>query len=164
MPWLEDMPVGAIRELGAVTFTKEDIIRFAKAWDPQRFHVDEEAARKSHFGRLCASGWHTSSACMRLVVDWHLRHDEEMRARGETPPVMGPSPGFRDMKWPRPVFAGDTITYTAEIVETRPSASRPGWGIARQRIRGVNQNGDLVMEFQSAAFAPSRGGAPKPGA
>jgi acyl dehydratase len=156
MPWFEDTEIGGVRELGSVAFSQESIVAFAKAYDPQPFHIDPEAAKASQFGGLCASGWHTAAACMRLVVDWHRREREAEIARGETPAIMGPSPGFRDLKWLRPVYPGDTISYSTEIVGKRLSASRPGWGITTHRLSGKNQRSEPVIEFTSTAFTPCR--------
>jgi acyl dehydratase len=156
MPYFDDARVGAIRELGSVHFSAEAIIAFARDYDPQYFHIDAEAAKKSQFGGLCASGWHTASACMRLVVVWFQSEIAADVARGESPGVVGPSPGFRDLKWPRPVFAGDTVTYRSELIDKRVSKSRPGWGITINRLSGVNQNGDAVLSFVSTGFLPRR--------
>jgi len=156
MKFFEDTAVGDRREFGRHTFTVDEIKRFALAFDPQPFHVDEEAARRSHFGALCASGWHTTAACMRLIVDYHKRVAAEMTARGERPAKVGPSPGFRNLKWLKPVYAGDTVTFASEVIELRPSASRPQWGVVRMRTTGTNQKGERVYEVEAAAFIERR--------
>src|SRR5690606_6437275 len=123
--YFEDMQVGDRRELGAFTFTAEAIKAFARQFDPQPFHLDEAAGRASLFGGLAASGWHVGSVCMRLLVlEWQRQAEAALR-RGETVAQWGPSPGFRDLKWLRPVLAGDTVSYASEIVTKRESASRP---------------------------------------
>src|SRR5262245_49917793 len=156
MKFFEDIRLGDTREFGKHTFRSQDIKRFAKTFDPQPFHVDEEAARQSHFGALCASGWHTTAACMRLIVDHHKELAAAMLARGEQPAKIGPSPGFRNMKWLRPVYAGDTIAFSSEVIELRPLASRPQWGVVRMRTIGVNQKGERVYEVENAAFIERR--------
>jgi len=156
MKFFEDIQLGDTRDFGKHSFGAEDIKRFARTFDPQPFHVDEEAARRSHFGALCASGWHTTAACMRMIVDYHKRLAAEMLARGEQPAKIGPSPGFRNMRWLRPVYAGDTVAFSSEVIEMRPSASRPQWGVVRMRTIGVNQKGERVYEVENAAFIERR--------
>jgi acyl dehydratase len=151
-PYLEDLETGGTIELGTATFTPEAIVRFAKAYDPQLFHVDPEAARNSLFGGLCASGWHTAAAWMRLMVEHRRRSHAAALARGQRPALLGPSPGFRNLRWTRPVFAGDRIAYRTTLTEARPSASRPGWGIAFHRNSGVNQHGEEVFSFDGAVL------------
>lgn len=156
MPYFEDMKVGDVREFGSYTFTAENIISFAKRYDPQPFHLSEEAGKKSLFGGLCASGWHTGAACMRKIVDFNKQQIKEAVARGEKPVASGPSPGFKNLKWLKPVYAGDTVTYSSEIVDLRESGSRPEWGIMFAKIIGVNQKGERVYEFDSSAFIPRK--------
>ena len=157
MKFFEDMRVGEKYEVGRHTFTAENIKAFAVRFDPQLFHVDEEAARRSHFGALCASGWHTASVWMRLMIEYHLREDGKSRTRGELVATFGPSPGFRELKWIKPVYVGDTITYATEIVELRTSKSRPGWGLIAVRNTGHNQRGEPVISFVSTSFVQRRG-------
>jgi acyl dehydratase len=162
MKFFEDIAIGERAELGPHTFTVEDIKRFARKYDPQPFHVDEQAAARSHFGALCASGWHTASVWMRLLVEHQRREDEARRALGEAVASVGPSPGFRELKWLKPVYAGDTVTYATDIVDKRTSNSRPAWGLISLRNTGVNQKGEPVISFVSVAFVerrPSKGAA-----
>jgi acyl dehydratase len=156
MKFFEDIVVGERAELGSHTFTADDIKRFARRFDPQPFHVDEAAAARSHFGALVASGWHTASTWMRLMVEYQRREDDARRARGEPVAGLGPSPGFRDLKWLKPVYAGDTVTYATEVIETRTSNSRPQWGLMSIRNSGVNQKGEPVISFISVAFVQRR--------
>ncbi|MBX6425672.1 MAG: MaoC family dehydratase [Variibacter sp.] len=156
MTYLEDIRIGARREIGRHTFTAEEIKSFASRYDPQPFHLDEEAAARSHFGRLCASGWHTAAVCMRLLIEDRKRQVAAMQARGEPVAAWGPSPGFRDLKWLKPVYAGDTITFETEPVEARPSQSRPGWGVLTLRHTGTNQHGEIVYSILVSAFVPRR--------
>ena len=156
MKFFEDIRVGEVSDLGRHTFTAEDIKAFAARFDPQPFHLDEAAAARSHFGRLCASGWHTACVWMRLMIAYRRREDEELRARGEAVGRLGPSPGFRDLEWLKPVYVGDTVSYGTEVVEMRPLASRPGWGMIFVRNTGVNQRGEPVISFISSAFVERR--------
>ena len=156
MRFFEDLEVGQRRELGAFTFTAADIKRFAAQFDPQPFHLDEEEGGKSLFGGLAASGWHIGSVCMKLLVADNQRLADEARARGEEVAVGGPSPGFRELRWLRPVLAGDTISFSSEIESLRASASRPQWGILQARNTGTNQRGELVYSFLASAFVPRR--------
>ena len=156
MNFFEDIPVGEKREIGRHTFTAAEIKSFAARFDPQEFHLDEAAAARSHFGALVASGWHTAVVFMRLIVQYHQQSAAEKMARGEKFARIGPSPGFKNLKWVKPVYAGDTVSYANEVIEKRASGSRPGWGIVIARNTGTNQKGELVYEFQSAAFIEMR--------
>jgi len=156
MRFYEDMEVGVRRELGAYTFTADAIKKFAALYDPQRFHLDEEAGRNSLFGGLAASGWHVGSVCMKMLVADAQRQMKEALARGEKVAVWGPSPGFRDLRWIRPVIAGDTIAFSTAIESKRLSDSRPGWGILQAASRGVNQRGEEVYSIRATAFVPLR--------
>jgi acyl dehydratase len=142
--------------IGGHTFTADEIKAFARQFDPQPFHIDEAAAARSHFGALCASGWHTAAMWMRLRILHGRRDDAARAARGEPNATLGPSPGFRDLKWLKPVYAGDTIDYASEVVEKRVSNSRPGWGLIHVRNTGTNQKGELVLSFISTAFVERR--------
>ena len=157
MRFFEDMSVGERTELGSHTFTAEEIKAFARKFDPQRFHVDEEAAKASHFGALCASGWHTAAVYMRHFVEFERREADQLRARGETPARDGPSPGIRELRWLKPVYAGDTITFAREVQELRDATRQPGWGLMVACNTGTNQHGELVFSFIGAKFAERRG-------
>lgn len=152
----EDIVVGERTELGSYLFTAEDITNYARQFDPQRFHLSEEEAAKTHFGRLCASGWHTACVFMKLMIKERQETERAMRARGEPIARMGGSPGFKDLRWLKPVFAGDTISYVTQITDKRVSASRPEWGIFSFTNHGVNQHGDKVFEYSGSAFAERR--------
>jgi acyl dehydratase len=151
--WFEDLQVGTRTALGAETFTRESIIEFAQIYDPQPFHVDDEAARSSLFGRLAASGWHTASMWMKQFVDTRTKFENERGPSSEPAPRPGPSPGFTKLRWHRPVYAGDTISFASELVDKRVT-SRPGWGLVFSRNIGVNQDGVPVYEFTGSAFWP----------
>jgi acyl dehydratase len=156
MHFFEDLRVGQRRELGSFTFTAEAIKAFAARFDPQRFHLSEEEGRKSLFGGLAASGWHVGSACMKLLVADGELQAGEAAARGEKVAVWGPSPGFRELRWIRPVLAGDTISFASEIESLRESSSRPEWGILEARNSGTNQRGEAVYSMLAIAFVPRR--------
>jgi acyl dehydratase len=154
MRFFEDIEVGMRREVGSFTFTADAIKKFARQFDPQRFHLDEEQGRKSLFGGLTASGWHVASVCMKMLVADSQRQDSEATARGERIAVWGPSPGFRDLRWIKPVLAGDTISYASEVESVRTSEKRPEWGIVQARNTGTNQRGELVFSLLATAFVP----------
>jgi acyl dehydratase len=156
MNFFEDLEIGRRREIGSFTFTTENIKKFAAQFDPQRFHLDEEEGRKSLFGGLAASGWHVGSVCMKLLVANGQRRMQEAASRGEKIAVWGPSPGFRDLRWLKPVLAGDTITYATEVASKRLSEKRPEWGIVEARNTGTNQRGELAFSLLATAFVPRR--------
>jgi acyl dehydratase len=158
MRFFEDLEIGQRREIGSFTFTAEAIKRFAAQFDPQRFHLDEEEGRKSLFGGLAASGWHVGSVCMKLLVANGQRQIQEAVARGEKVAVWGPSPGFRDLRWLKPVLAGDTLAFATEVAAKRISEKRPEWGIVEARNTGTNQRGELAFSLLATAFVPRRGG------
>jgi acyl dehydratase len=133
--WFEDVSIGEGRELGTHRFTEEEIIAFARQFDPQPFHIDPEAARQSHFGGLVASGWHTVAIWMKCNIA--ARGPRE--AEGQ-----GPSPGFTDLRWPAPVRPGDVVRFRITPIER---LERPAWGIVRSRCEGTNQDGTLVLSF-----------------
>jgi acyl dehydratase len=132
--FLEDFAVGEVIELGSCSVTQEEIVEFARRYDPQPFHVDEEAAKASNFGGLIASGWHTASMFMRLFVDRVL-------AGGAT---LG-SPGIDEIRWPRPVRPGDVLTARVAVLDAVPSRSKPDRGHVRIRYEVHNQAGETVM-------------------
>ena len=156
MHFFEDIEIGQRREVGSFTFTADGIKKFAAQFDPQPFHLDEEEGRKSLFGGLAASGWHVASACMKLLVADGQRLAQEALARGEKIAIWGPSPGFRELRWLRPVLAGDTISYASEVYSLRGSEKRPEWGILQARNTGTNQRGELVFSVLATAFVPRR--------
>jgi acyl dehydratase len=155
MRWFEDVEVGETIELGSYHFSDAAIIEFARRFDPQPFHVDHVAARLSHFGGLCASGWHTAVVWMRLNVE----HGKRGAAAPGAAPVdaLGPSPGFQDLKWLKPVYAGDTIRYATQVTDKRALRSRSGWGLVTSRNEGWNQRGELAFSFTGHVFVRLRG-------
>jgi acyl dehydratase len=156
MRFFEDIEVGQRREVGSFTFTAEGIKTFAAQFDPQRFHLDEVEGRNSLFGGLAASGWHVAAVCMKLMVADGQRLAREAALRGEQVAVWGPSPGFRELRWLKPVLAGDTVSFASEVEQRRTSGSRPEWGILQIRNTGTNQRGEPAFSFLATAFVPRR--------
>lgn len=141
----ERIVVGETFECGAHAFTAEEIKRFATLYDPQPFHTDEAAAARTHFGALCASGWHTAGVMMRLLIDHFSGQIEAAKTRGEAAPHLGPLLGIDALKWLKPVYANDKIAFSSRFVAKRESASLPGWGIVSIESTGVNQRGEPVF-------------------
>lgn len=155
--FFEDVEIGTVTPLGHYAFTAANIVDFARRFDPQPFHLSEAAAAASPFRRLAASGWHTAAAWMRCFV----ADREAVLARARTAgiePRYGVSPGFRDLKWLRPVYAGDTIRFDTEALDKRISASRPGWGLVFSRSSGWNEAGKRVFAFSGSGFWGMREG------
>jgi len=148
----EEIVVGDTFALGSHRFTAEEIKRFAGAYDPQGFHTDEDAAAATHFGALCASGWHTASVMMRLQVAYFRKRAEAAAARGAPTAQLGPSPGFDDLKWLKPVYAGDTIAFAGRVVAKRASQSRPGWGIVSIATTGTKASGEPAFTITGHVF------------
>jgi acyl dehydratase len=147
--YFEDFVVGEVqRPSGRVRVEKDDIIAFARKFDPQPFHLDDEAGRKSIFGQLVASGWHTAALTMSLVAS------SEYRAASGTIGL-----GFNGMRWPMPVYPGDELQIESEVLEMRPSKSRPDRGLMKIRTRTLNQNGEVVQELIANAMVPRRSAA-----
>lgn len=156
MNFFEDIRVGDTFELGRHRFTAEEIKAFARRFDPQYFHVDEVAAQQSPYRALIASGWHTASVWMRLMIEHRRRMAEEARGRGEPVANIGPALGFRELKWLKPVYADDVIEYRSEVVALRPSGSRANLGLMSVRSSGANQKGEEVISFVSTTFVERR--------
>lgn len=144
--YYEDFKVGDVIENGGYVITKEEAINFAKAYDPQDQHVDEELAKEGIIGELIASGWHTAAASMKLKLTSMLKHiDGGMIGMG-----------LEQLKWPRPVFPGDTLRIVLTILEMRPSNSRPDRGVVKYRLETLNQKNEVVMEMITAVLVPRR--------
>jgi acyl dehydratase len=147
--YLEDFAVGQVFNTGRLRVDKEMILAFAKEFDPQPFHLDEEAARQTPFRGLAASGWHTAALTMRLMVD------------GEFNPMGGIlGVGFDDLSWPRPVRPGDELHAKSEVLEVRPSKSKPDRGLIRVRTTALNQSDEAVMMFTGNLLVQRRPVAP----
>ena len=135
----EDLVVGETEEFGAYEVTREEVIEFASKYDPQPFHLDDDAAAATYFGRLSASGWHTAAMTMRMMVD---NFSQKQRAS------LG-SPGIDELRWLKPVYPGDTLSVTSELIEKRRSKSRPEMGLMRAKSTTWNQHREAVMTLVS---------------
>ncbi len=133
-----DLIPGQTTILGSKTVSEEEILRFAEEFDPQPFHIDASAAAMSPFGGLIASGWHTCSIAMRLLVEGVLKNSTSMG-----------SPGVEQIRWVKPVRPGDTLTVSVTVLESKPSTSRPDRGTVKIRTEATNQHGEQVMWMES---------------
>lgn len=152
----EHRRVGETYALGSHTFDREGVLAFARAFDPQPFHLDDAAAEASLFGRLSASGWHTTAIWIRQFVAWRQQIEAQMREKGLQPAVYGPSPGFKSIRWLKPVHPGDTIEYRGRIAETLDWRSRPDRGLIVTDNQGRNQRGEIVFAIRGQIFAERR--------
>jgi acyl dehydratase len=139
MIYFEDLVVGASSDFGTYEVTRDEVLDFARKYDPQPFHLSDEEAAKTHFGRLAASGWHTAAMTMAVIA----RHVVGHKQAG-----LG-SPGIDELRWKKPVYPGDTLHVRGEILEKTPSRSRPEMGSFRTRTIVTNQFGEVVMTFVS---------------
>ncbi len=149
MHYLEDFAVGQKYGTASLRVAPADIKAFAAQFDPQVFHLDEDEAKKTFFGGLAASGWHTAALTMRLLVQGTLKP-----AGG----IIGA--GFEEFRWPRPVRPGDVLRVESEILEVRESKSRPTQGLIKVRTTTFNQDGEPVQVFVGSLVVPRRGGGP----
>ena len=133
----EDFPVGNIRPFGPLHVTREAVLAFAQAFDPQPFHLNEEAAQASLFGRLSASGWHTCAMAMRMMCDAYLLDSSSLG-----------SPGLEKIKWHQPVYPGDTLSGRTLVLDARPMNSRPSVGLVLSQWELVNQDGAKVLTME----------------
>jgi len=139
----ETFEVGQVQDFGAYKVTESEIVEFAQKYDPQYFHLDPEAAKKSLFGGLCASGWHTCAMTMSMLVA-HM--DKNGSSLG--------SPGLDNLRWRRPVYPGDVLSVHMEVLETKPSQSRPEIGVVISKVTVRNQQHVDVMDFISKGIFP----------
>lgn len=146
MIYLEDLKIGEDVELGSVPVTREEVIAFATRYDPQPFHLSDEAAAQTHFGRLAASGWHTAAMAMGVIA----RHVLDTKQAG-----LG-SPGVDELRWLRPVYPGDTLTVRSRVLKITPSRSKPHMGSFRTAVTVSNQDGAPVMTFTSIVLMRRR--------
>ena len=147
----EDIAVGSRQSFGRYEVTPEEVRAFATAYDPQPFHLSEEAAAKTHFGRISASGWHTCAMTMRMLID----NMSTVQQAG-----LG-SPGIDNLRWVKPVYPGDTLRCETEVTEKRRSKSRADMGLFKSRVQVFNQADELVLEMTSNALIRVRdSGAP----
>lgn len=143
--YFEDFHAGDVIELGSRTITKDAIVAFAREFDPQVFHVDEEAAKATIYGGLLASGWHTGALMMRMLYDGLLRHTVSLG-----------SPGVDELRWLKPVRPGDTLSARMTVLESIPSRSKPDRGILRSLMEVRNQHGDVVMTTRGLSLLGRR--------
>jgi acyl dehydratase len=149
----EDFPVGSVREVDGPTLSRDEIVDFAQRFDPQPFHLDEAAARQTHFGGLVASGWHTASLAMRMMCDAYLHRAASLG-----------SPGVDKLRWTAPVRPGDTLRLRMTVLGARPSKSKPGVGLVESRWEVFNQRGELVLDMSGwGMFTRREAGAAAPG-
>ncbi|MEO8454550.1 MAG: MaoC family dehydratase [Sphingomicrobium sp.] len=139
MIYFEDLEVGAETDFGSYDVTREEMLEFARKYDPQPFHLSDEEAAKTYFGRMSASGWHTAAMTMAVIARYVVEH----RQAG-----LG-SPGIDELRWRKPVYPGDTLHVRGKIIEKTPSRSRPEMGSFRTHTTVTNQNGETVMTFTS---------------
>lgn len=154
--YFDEREVGETVAYPGYTFTRDAIIDFARQFDPQPFHLDEDAAKASLFGALCASGWHTGSAFILRIVEARMQANSGPIARGERLPAYGPSPGFRDLRWLKPVFVGDTIEFRSRLARKIDLKSRPTRGLLENEVQGRNQKGEVVIALTSQILAERR--------
>ncbi|WP_260484339.1 MaoC family dehydratase [Sphingomicrobium flavum] len=146
MIWFEDLKVGNSTRFGARTVTREEVIDFATQFDPQPFHLDDEAAAKTPFGKLAASGWHTGAMVMRMMVDYWT--ERQFMGVG--------SPGLDELRWLKPVFPGDTLSVESRLVDKKESRSRPERGTVWIDVTVRNQHDEPVMTYRSIVMVMKR--------
>jgi acyl dehydratase len=146
MTYFEDLVVGAETTFGDYAVTREEVLDFARKYDPQPFHLSDEEAAKTHFGRLAASGWHTAAMTMAVIVK-AITKDEQAG--------LG-SPGVDDLRWMKPVYPGDTLTVSGKILDKTPSRSKPDIGSFRTETLVINQHDEPVMRFTSIVLMRRR--------
>jgi acyl dehydratase len=146
MIYFEDLEIGAETLFGSYDVTREEVIEFAQKYDPQPFHLSDEAAAKTHFGRIAASGWHTTAMTMAVIARYVVA--DEQAGLG--------SPGIDELRWLKPVYPGDTLTVRGKIVEKTPSRSKPDIGCFRTQTTVTNQDGVDVMRFTSIVLMRRR--------
>lgn len=144
--YFEDLEIGTKASFGRYEVTREEVLEFAAKYDPQPFHLSDEAAAKTHFGRISASGWHTCAMTMRMLVD----NITERKQAG-----LG-SPGQDELRWHRPVYPGDVLRVETELLEKTRSRSRPEMGSFKSIVTVLNQNDEKVMTFRSIGLIAVR--------
>ncbi|MBT8388947.1 MAG: MaoC family dehydratase [Altererythrobacter sp.] len=137
--YYEDLELGAKQSFGSYEVTREEVVEFANKYDPQAFHLDDDAAAKTHFGRISASGWHTCAMTMAMMVE----NMKNVKQAG-----LG-SPGVDQLMWKKPVYPGDTLRVESEVISKRRSKSRPEMGLFKSRAQIFNQNDEVVLEMTS---------------
>jgi acyl dehydratase len=148
MIYFEDLNLGETVTYGTYEVTRDEVIEFARKYDPQPFHLSDEEAAKTHFGRIAASGWHTGAMAMAAIARYVVAHEHQ---------GLG-APGIDELRWRKPVYPGDTRTVTATIVDKTPSRSKPEIGSFRSDTVVTNQHGEAVMTFTSIVLMRRRPG------
>ena len=146
MIYFEDLEVGAETDFGTYEVTREEVLEFARKYDPQPFHLSDEEAAKTHFGRIAASGWHTAAMTMAVIARHVVAHEQA---------GLG-SPGIDELRWKKPVYPGDTLHVRGQILEKTPSRSKPEIGSFRTQTMVTNQTGETVMTFISIVLIRRR--------
>jgi acyl dehydratase len=146
MIYFEDLEIGAETQFGSYDVTREEMLEFARKYDPQPFHLSDEEAAKTHFGRMSASGWHTAAMTMAVLARYAVEHEQA---------GLG-SPGIDELRWRKPVYPGDTLHVRGRIVDKTPSRSRPEMGSFRTEMTVTNQNDEPVMTFTSIVLIRRR--------
>lgn len=153
MTAFEEIETDRWQDLGTHRFEEAEILDFARRFDPQPFHLDAEAARRSVLGGLCASGWHTAAVFMRLNIRHQTREAARLAGAGRPVPVFGPSPGVSDLKWTSPVRPGDTVSYRQRVAAKRESGSRPGWGLVTTEVEATRESdGTRVFSMRATVM------------
>ena len=146
MQYFEDLEVGKPQRFGRYEVTREEVLGFARKYDPQPFHLSDEEAARTYFGRLAASGWHTAAMAMAMIVENLTRNQQA---------GLGAA-GVDELRWWRPVYPGDVLTCESEVLEKTPSRSKPDRGSFRSRLTVFNQDGEKVLSYVSAALIRRR--------
>jgi acyl dehydratase len=154
--FFEDARIGDSTAFGSHAFCEQEMIAFARRFDPQPFHIDAASAKASLFGALCASGWHTAAIFLRKSVAARVRNNAAARARGIALPVVGPSPAWRDLRWPKPVYVGDVVDFRARVSDKAAVELSPDRGLVANEVQGRNQRGEIVFAFSSWTFLQRR--------
>jgi acyl dehydratase len=154
--FLEDIDEGLGVDLGSYQFSRENILAFAQKYDPQPFHLSDEAGFAGPFGRLSASGWHTAAGWMKCYVATNAAARARLQAVGNTLPEIGPSPGLANLKWLKPVFPEDVVNYRCTVTGKRELGSRPKWGLVLSLNEGFNQNSEPVFSFEGKVLTARR--------
>lgn len=148
MEYFEDIVVGTKHSFGCYEVTRDEVLEFARKYDPQDFHLSDEAAAKTHFGKIAASGWHTCAMMMSMLVEHLTTHRQASLG----------SPGVDELRWHKPVFPGDTLRCESEVMGKRPSKSRPEMGSIRSSITIFNQNDEQVLSLTAIILVRRRRG------
>src|SRR5687768_9690105 len=143
--YFEDYVAGSVHEFGRIRVDEEEVLEFGRRYVPLSYHVDKEAAKKSIYGGLIASGWHTAALMMRLYTDNYLSRVANLG-----------SPGCDELRWTKPVFPGDELSIRVTVLDTRRSDSKPDRGIVRSFVQVLNQNREVVMTVKMVNFVRSR--------